>query len=103
LGGAYTSDDNYMFGEYNGLYNKGGTAIGNLQWQDFSGTGNYWQGYVSNIGLDTREGALTWGKPGKLSLSVGFDSQIQVSNDNGKTPFNGNAHQVLPQDWVSGS
>ena len=103
LGGAYTSDDNYMFGEYNGLSNKGGTVIGNLQWQDFSGTGNYWQGYVSNIGLDTREGALTWGKPGKLSLSVGFDSQVQVSNDNGKTPFNGNAHQVLPQDWVSGS
>ncbi len=103
LGGAYTSDDNYMFGEYNGLSNEGGSVIGNLQWQDFSGGGNYWQGYVSDIGLDTREGKLTWGRPGRLALSAGFDSQIQVSNDNGRTPFSGNTRQVLPDNWVSGT
>ena len=102
VGAAYTSDDNYMFGEYNGLNEEGATAIGNLQWQDFSG-GDYWQGYVSNLGLDTREGELTWGKAGRISLSVGFDSQLQVSNDNGRTPFRGNTRQQLPDNWVSGN
>ncbi len=89
LGVGYTSDDNYMFGEYNGLNKEGATVIGNLQWQDFSGGDTYWQGYVSNLGLDTREGELTWGKPGRFSLSAGFDSQLQVSNDEGRTPFTG--------------
>ncbi len=36
-GVGYTSDDNFKFGQYNGLHEKGATLIGNLQWQDFSG------------------------------------------------------------------
>jgi MtrB/PioB family decaheme-associated outer membrane protein len=102
LGIGYTSDDNYMFGEYNGLHKEGATVIGNLQWQDFSGGDTFWQGYVSNLGLDTREGELTWGKAGRFSLSAGFDSQLQVSNDEGRTPFKGGTRLKLPDDWVSG-
>jgi MtrB/PioB family decaheme-associated outer membrane protein len=102
LGLGYTSDDNYMFGEYNGLHKEGATVIGNLQWQDFSGGDTFWQGYVSNLGLDTREGELTWGKAGRFSLSAGFDSQLQVSNDEGRTPFKGGTRLKLPDDWVSG-
>jgi MtrB/PioB family decaheme-associated outer membrane protein len=102
VGLAYTSDDNFMFGEYNGLNDEGTTVIANLQWQDFSSAGDYWQGYLSNLGLDTREGELTWGRSDRLRLNVGFDSQLQVSNDNGRTPFRGNNRQQLPDDWVSG-
>ena len=102
LGAAYTSDDNYMFGEYNGLNDDGATLIGNLQWQDFSSGGNFWQGYMSNVGLDTREGELTWGKAGGLSITAGFDSQLQVSSDEGRTPFSGSSRLSLPDDWVSG-
>ena len=102
LGVGYTSDDNYMFGEYNGLNKDGANVIGNLQWQDFSGADNYLQGYVSNLGLDTREGELTWGKTGQFSITAGYDSQIQVSNDQGRTPFSGSSNQQLPEDWVSG-
>ncbi len=102
LGAGYTSDDNYMFGEYNGLNKEGATAIGNLQWQDFSSGNNYWKGYVSNLGLDTREGELTFGRPGRFSLTAGYDSQLQVSNDEGRTPFTGGSNLKLPDDWVSG-
>jgi MtrB/PioB family decaheme-associated outer membrane protein len=102
LGGAYTSDDNFMFGEYNGLNKEGGSLIGNLQWQDFNRGNSYWQGYISNIGLDTREGELRWGDPGYFTLTAGFDSQLQVSNDQGRTPFSGDHHKTLPDDWVSG-
>jgi len=33
--GEVEGDDNYMFGEYNGLSEQGVTLIGDLQWQDF--------------------------------------------------------------------
>jgi MtrB/PioB family decaheme-associated outer membrane protein len=102
LGLSYTSDDNYMFGEYNGLNKDGANAIGNLQWQDFNSGDNYLQGYISNIGLDTREGELTWGRSGRFSLTAGYDSQIQASNDEGRTPFSGGSTLKLPDDWVSG-
>ena len=102
LGLAYTSDDNYMFGQYNGLEEDSVTVIGNLQWQDFSAVDNYWQASFSDLGLDTREGKLTWGKPDKLRLTLGFDSQQQVRNDSGKTPFRGETALQLPNNWVAG-
>lgn len=102
LGLAYTSDDNFMFGQYNGLNEKGTTVIGNLQWQDFSAGDSYWQLSLSDLGLDTREGELTWGRTDKLRLSLGFDSQQQVRNNSGYTPFNGSNDQTLPDNWESG-
>lgn len=102
LGLGYTSQDNYMFGEYNGLSQQGATLIGDLRWQDFHSSDNYWQLSMSNLGLDTREGELVWGKPDRLRFTVGFDSQQQVRNDSGQTPFRGNATQYLPSNWASG-
>jgi MtrB/PioB family decaheme-associated outer membrane protein len=102
FGLGYTSDDNYRFGEYNGLSEQGPTLIGDLQWQDFHSSDNYWQLSLTDLGLDTREGQLTWGRPDRLRLTMGFDSQQQVRNDSGQTPFAGNTNQVLPDNWVSG-
>jgi MtrB/PioB family decaheme-associated outer membrane protein len=102
LGLGYTSDDNYMFGQYNGLSEQGATVIGDLQWQDFHSGDNYWQVSMSDLGLDTREGELTWGRTDRLRLTMGFDSQQQVRNDSGETPFQGNHNQYLPDNWVSG-
>jgi MtrB/PioB family decaheme-associated outer membrane protein len=103
LGLAYTSDDNYMFGQYNGLQEDEVTIIGNLQWQDFSRGESYWQASMTDLGLDTREGQVTWGKPDRLRVSLGFDSQQQVRNNSGRTPFRGGDNQLLPDNWVSGS
>lgn len=102
FGLGYTSDDNYKFGEYNGLSKQGATLIGDLQWQDFHNSDNYWQLSLSDLGLDTREGTLTWGRPDRLRLTMGFNSQQQVRNDSGQTPFTGNTNQVLPENWASG-
>ena len=41
LGLGYTSDDNFMFGQYNGLHEKGSTLIGHLQWNDFRSGDSY--------------------------------------------------------------
>ena len=102
LGAGYTGDDNYMFGQYNGLNKEGATAIVNLQWQDFKNPDSYWQISMTDLGLDTRETEITWGKADKLKLNFGFDSQQQVRNDSGKTPFRGDTNQSLPDNWVSG-
>ncbi|NND66277.1 MAG: MtrB/PioB family decaheme-associated outer membrane protein, partial [Halioglobus sp.] len=101
MGGAYTFDDNFMFGQYNGLSDESLTLIGDLRWQDF-GEDEYWQASFSDLGLDTREGRLTWGRTDNMRLELGFDSQRQVRNDSGRTPFRGDYTQVLPQNWVSG-
>ena len=103
MGAGYTGDDNYMFGQYNGLNDDGASFIGNLQWQDFQSGDNYWQVAMSDLGLDTREGKVTWGKPDRLKISAGFDSQQQVRNDSGRTPFSGDDTLRLPDNWDSGS
>lgn len=102
IGLGYTSQDNYMFGEYNGLSEQGVNLIGDLRWQDFHSGDNYWKLSLSNLGLDTREGKLVWGSPDQLRVTVGFDSQQQVRNDSGQTPFRGNVTQYLPGDWATG-
>ena len=55
LGAAYVSDDNYMFGQYNGLNDDDASLIGNLQWQQFSGD-SYWKTSFTDMDLPTREG-----------------------------------------------
>ncbi|MGB1140304.1 MAG: MtrB/PioB family decaheme-associated outer membrane protein [Halioglobus sp.] len=102
LGLAYTSDDNFMFGQYNGLSDDGVTVIGDLRWLDFSDPDSYWQVSLSDMGLDTREGELTWAQREGIKVTLGFDSQQQVRNDSGATPFSGDYNQTLPADWVSG-
>ena len=102
LGLGYVSDDNFMFGQYNGLNEDGATLIGNLNWNSFSNTDSYWQASFSDLGLDTREGKLTWGLPNKLRITAAFDSQLQVRNNSGGTPFRGKDSLALPSDWVSG-
>lgn len=103
LGAQYVSDDNFMFGQYNGLHEKGGTLIGSLRWKDFSLPDSHWQVSLDNFGLDTREGSLIWGRSDRLQLELGFDSQLQVRNNGGRTPFRGGENLQLPADWVSGS
>ncbi len=102
LGLGYVSDDNFMFGQYNGLHEKGAVLIGNLSWNQFRSGDSFWRAELTDAGLDTREGALTWGMSNRFSVTAGFDSQLQVRNDSGRTPFRGSNNLTLPDNWVSG-
>ena len=103
LGLGYTSDSNFMFGQYNGLAEDGATIIGKLNWNSLSNADSYWQVSANDLGLDTREGSITWGKIDRLKVSLAFDSQLQVRNDSGATPFRGDTSLQLPENWVSGN
>lgn len=102
LGAGYTSDDNYMFGQYNGLHNDGVSLIGNLRWRSAAGGDSWWRASVDDLGLETREGEFTWGMADKLRVELGFDSSLQVRNDSGMTPFRGGSNLRLPDDWSGG-
>ncbi|PLW81897.1 hypothetical protein CWI75_12370 [Kineobactrum sediminis] len=103
LGLTYASTDTFMAGQYNGLQEQGATLLGNLDWRQFNGTESYWQVSLSDVGLDTRKGEIRWGLPGRLSVTIGFDSQLQVRNDSGMTPFRGSDTElILPAQWVTG-
>ncbi|RLQ21304.1 MtrB/PioB family decaheme-associated outer membrane protein [Seongchinamella sediminis] len=104
LGLGYTADDNFMFGQYNGLSDDGAVLIGNLHWQGFSNSNSQWRVSMSDLGLDTREGRVSWSNNSKLQFSLGFDSQIQIRNNSGETPFRGSGAPLrLPDNWVTGS
>lgn len=102
LGLGYVSDDNFMFGQYNGLQGQGAVLIGNLSWNDYRSGDSFWRAELSDVGIDTREGALTWGMTDRIRVTAGFDSQLQVRNDSGRTPFSGSGHLSLPDNWTSG-
>lgn len=103
---AYVSEDNFMFGQYNGLYEKGANFIGNVDWRGWSGDSKqYWQVDARDLGLETRRGKLEWGRAGLQRVALVFDSQLQVKNDSARTPFigAGSGNLMLPGDWVGGA
>ncbi|MFV8819616.1 MtrB/PioB family decaheme-associated outer membrane protein [Haliea sp. E17] len=102
LGAGYTSADNFMFGQYNGLEQKGASLIGALQWKDYSNADSHWDIRLQDLGLPTREGRVAWGIGERLKVTLELDSQQQVRNDSGATPFRGDNQLRLPDNWQSG-
>ena len=99
LGLAYVSDENFMFGQYNGLEEDEATLIGKFDWTG-SGLNGLWQISGSDLGLDTRSGRIQWARDG-LTVYVELDSLQQVRNNSGRSPFRGGDQLLLPADWVS--
>jgi MtrB/PioB family decaheme-associated outer membrane protein len=99
IGAAYVSDENFEFGEYNGLDEDEVTLIGNINWSG-SRDGSFWNLSGSDLGLDTREGLAQW-RNQRWNISFEYDSQKQVGNNTGRTPFRGGDILNLPDDWVS--
>ncbi|MDJ0877274.1 MAG: MtrB/PioB family decaheme-associated outer membrane protein [Halieaceae bacterium] len=103
IGVGYVSDENFEFGEYNGLNEDEAFLIGNIDWSGGS-DGTLWNFSGSNLGLDTRESEGRW-RTETWELFFEYDAQKQVRNNTGRTPFRsreGGELLVLPEDWVSG-
>lgn len=103
---GYVSQDNFMFGQYNGLYEQGAVFIGNLGWRGWRADGGrYFDVDVRDVGLDTRRGLLEWGSAGRFRVGLLFDNQIQIKNIDSQTPFRGvgSSNLSLPGGWVAGA
>ena len=103
IGVGYVSDENFEFGEYNGLDEDDAFLIGNVDWSGGK-DGTLWNFSGSNLGLDTRESTGRW-RTDRWELFFEYDAQQQVRNNSGRTPFrtiDGGETLILPDNWVSG-
>jgi MtrB/PioB family decaheme-associated outer membrane protein len=103
---ANGNDTAYKFGEYNGLYRKGTTAIGNF---DLRGGGAYdsndatrWRLVGRDLGLDTRSVNGEYGQQGTFRIRFGYDEFFRARSDTYMTPYTGagTTSLALPSNWI---
>ena len=97
IGARNTSDDSAKFGEYNGLYESGVTAIGNFDIRGGDAYGSHegglgtlrWQVRGTDLGTSSRSLGGTVADQGKWSFGVGYDELRHYGTDSYQTPFSG--------------
>jgi MtrB/PioB family decaheme-associated outer membrane protein len=105
LGALYVDDDSAKFGEYNGLDEKGGYADISANGSGRSESGTYYGYDLVDLGLDTREAEVVFGREGTIEGSLRYDELPHRVWDTTVTPFSqsGSDSLVLPSDWVRAS
>jgi MtrB/PioB family decaheme-associated outer membrane protein len=106
----FVSDDNFKYGQYNGLDSKGLHFSGDLDMIAMPGmdekqeTG-FWRLYSENLGLDNGAFEFIGGKQGGYTFKVSIDNFLSVGNDSGRTPFAGAGSNILNlrSDWIAAS
>ncbi len=108
VGAGYVSDDSFKFGEFNGLEEKGGFFIGNIDVNRRAPHDSddvwHWRLWGVDLGLDTRSLFIKGGQQGKFKLFLGYDEIPHRVIDDGATPFlgAGSSNLTLPAGWVAG-
>ncbi|WNC69016.1 MtrB/PioB family decaheme-associated outer membrane protein [Thalassotalea nanhaiensis] len=106
------SDDNFSFGQYNGLSEEGTKVNLSGSYRDFntdSTLTDYWQFNAQNLGLDNRELSIALGQVRAYKVAFHFNQIQQVKNFTGFTPFSDNGDSLvlprglftLPNSWVA--
>lgn len=99
------SEDNFKFGQYNGLNEQGSylaaswDVISRAGREDNEDTG-YWTLSADNLGLRTSDLSFSMGKQGNYGFSIDLSSLRTVDNDTGVTPFHGDEVLRLPESWI---
>ena len=108
IGADYTSDENFTFGQYNARNEdevKLRLDADITSWDPDGRLGDftdYWRVWASDLGSDVRQGYVEFGRVGDYTARLGYDQQLQVRNDSGRTPFiGGGENLVLPGNWVA--
>lgn len=102
--GNWSSSTNYMFGDYNGMFKKGGHLIGDVSINKRGeGNANYFELNGTNLGLDSRNLQIRGGEQGNWGLSLEYDQIHKLWADSYQTPYlgAGTANLTLPAGWVS--
>ncbi|HET6603174.1 MAG TPA: MtrB/PioB family decaheme-associated outer membrane protein [Xanthomonadaceae bacterium] len=109
IGAGWVSDDSFRFGRYNGLQSEGGYGVLSLEYLQrgpYDGDdATYLHVSLSDLGLETREAAIEYGRQGVFEVRAGYDGMAIYRSDSARTPFNGagGTRLTLPADWVPGS
>lgn len=95
VGGLYVSKDSPKFGEYNGLNEKGGYLLGNVDVRGGDGYGmgggaTRWEVFGTDLGTTSRALGASVSSQGQWNLGIGFD-QLRHYTTGGtyQTPYQG--------------
>ncbi len=97
------SNDSYKFGEYNGLYKKGGFLIFDIEAMYRDDSANYFTIYANDLGLSTRSVEMEGGKQGQYKVNFEVNNINRYQLDTARTPYSGTENQTLPSGWVNGA
>ena len=89
LGVGHVSDDSYKFGRYTGLHEEGPYAIGDFNLQFRHGRGDDLHLIGTDLGLDSRNILLEYGRQGTFDTYIEYDQLPSFEIDSAVTPFNG--------------
>lgn len=88
-GVGYVSHDSAKFGEYTGLNKKGAYLVLDAEGRYRGPDATYFNGDVTNLGLDSREIGLEGGRQGQYKLRLSYDELPHFISDTARTPFLG--------------
>src|SRR5882672_6071031 len=106
IGAGNISNSSYKFGEYNGLEQKGGFVIGNM---DMHGGGRYdsdsatrWDFDAHNLGLQASDATFDVRNQGLFKLDFGLSDWRHNLSDTYQSPYQDPGSNVLtlPPDWL---
>ena len=104
IGGGYSSEDSYRFGQYSSITGEGayGLAAFQLQGTNSSGNADHWQLSGDRIGLETTGLEASYRRWGEFSFKLNYQQLPHYRFNDGFTPFigSGTAVQTLPPGWV---
>ena len=93
IGGGNVSSSSSKFGEYNGLEQKGGFAVGDV---DVSGGGRYdsdsvtrWNLRANDVGLQASDARFDFKEQGRFKFNLGFDDWRHNLSDTYQSPYLG--------------
>jgi MtrB/PioB family decaheme-associated outer membrane protein len=104
--GNWSSNRNYMFGDYNGMYKTGGYLIGDVEINKRGdNNANYFELKGTNLGLDSRNLQIRGGEQGNWGMKLEYDQIHKLWSDSYQTPFlnAGGTSLTLPAGWVAGA
>ena len=91
IGGAYNTTDDFNFGEFSGLYDNGGSVIGNANVRKRLNEDEpyYLNAFGYNLGLPSRQAGAEAGSQGHYWLGLGFDQLTRYQFDDTEFVANG--------------
>ncbi|MDH5737687.1 MAG: MtrB/PioB family decaheme-associated outer membrane protein, partial [Gammaproteobacteria bacterium] len=106
----YVSEDNFKYGQYNGLNDEGPRFSGEFDFISRPGQQNssetfFWTMRGHDVGLKTGSLEYVFGNQGSYEFTISFDNFVRTGNNTGTTPFYGQGSSVLflPSGWTADS
>jgi MtrB/PioB family decaheme-associated outer membrane protein len=107
IGAGFNTVDDYRFGRYTGLQDRGGFAVGNFSYtgRDAAAADDIWSLRGRNLGLETISIGGDYSRPGKFSVEFNYAQLPYYGVGDSRTiyDFGSSSLAKLPANWVGAS